>query len=240
MGSISSAYNHTVISPIFTKSFLAYSSPSSYHTVSLLPFAAKLLESCLYSLSQFFCNPLLNPLQSGFPLPLLHWHYSSRSTMTPMLLNSIFIGSSYISWAICSLWRGLSLPLPWNNLFTWLLQHFAGFSPTSLVGPAQFSLLFPPYQPDLLIMECFRVQSLNLFSFLSIFTLGDLLLGVLITINNLMTAKCVSPNIYLSLYHLIHISKYLVKISIDHIGILNWAPDLFLQNLFLSYLLNLG
>lgn len=63
-----------------------------------------------------------------------------------MLLNPEF--NLQLFGTISSLWPNLSLPPPWNNLFTWLLQYFSGFPPPSppYYIPFGFSaLLLPPH-----------------------------------------------------------------------------------------------
>lgn len=140
-----SAYCIFLIQPFcnFSDLYKIYSSPSSYYTVSLLLFAAKLLESCLSSLSQLlFSNSLLNALQS------------SILSITPAKLfikvnNDFHIAKPNIQFVILvflelsAAFDSLSLPPPQNNLSTWLLQHLAVFPPTSLVAHL-FSVLFPP------------------------------------------------------------------------------------------------
>lgn len=140
-----SAYCIFLIQPFcnFSDFYKIYSSPSSYYTVSLLLFVAKLLEL-----------PVLT-----IPTPLLQFSLECTSikhslSITPAKLfikvnNDFHIAKPNIQFVILvflelsAAFDSLSLPPPQNNLSTWLLQHLAVFPPTSLVAHL-FSVLFPP------------------------------------------------------------------------------------------------
>lgn len=152
-----SAYNQTVIFPIFYKIFSWLLFPCQLPCFFLCSLLQQNYEIDLYSLSQLFFTSLLSIT------PLKSTHQSQRWLPCCWIQYSICFSFCLFFWGICRLWHNLSLPPHWNNLFPWLL-HFSGFPLTSTAAPSQISLLFAPHQHGLLMLECFRAHSSNFFS----------------------------------------------------------------------------